>query len=99
MGYPLPCGFCNMMAQDENIDGDCFEEQGWVKDGKMVIHFPDCPARPGAYPRVLARKETALALEQSKAALDIAVQSIELQAKPRGPFELLGKVISDLLGI
>lgn len=46
MGYPLPCNGCNMIAQDENIAYECFERDGWLKDGKMVIHFPDCPFGP-----------------------------------------------------
>lgn len=93
MGYPLPCVGCNMIAQDENIAYEGFEKEGWVRDGKMVTHFPDCPFGPDAYPRVLARKA------ESKAALDLAKLSLELQAKPRGPFELLGKFICDLFGL
>lgn len=96
MGYPLPCVGCNMIAQDENIAYECFERDGWLKDGKMVIHFPDCPFGPDAYPRVSARRA---ARAESKAALDVAMMSIKLQAKPRGPFEILAKFICDLFGL
>jgi len=99
MGYPLPCVGCNMIAQDENIAAECFEEQGWVGGGKMLIHFPDCPFSPEAYPRVLARQgiET-LVLEQSTTALELVTKAFELHAKPRGLFETIGTFIYDLFG-
>lgn len=56
MGYPLPCVGCNMIAQDENIAYEGFEEDGWVQDGKMVVHFPNCPFAPNAYPRTTGRQ-------------------------------------------
>ena len=100
MGYPLPCSFCNMMAQDENINGDCFEEQDWVKDGKMVIHFPDCPARPGAYPRTIARRAARTDAEGWQQVATIWKRTAEiLRNRPRGPIAALGKLICDLLDI
>lgn len=56
MGYPLPCVGCNMIAQDENIAYEGFEEEGWIRNGKMIIHFPDCPFGPNAYARTTGRQ-------------------------------------------
>lgn len=45
--YPLPCGLCNMLAQDEGLSLFEAEKIGFlfIKDGELIqqYHLPGCP--------------------------------------------------------
>lgn len=49
ISYPIPCTFCNRIAQDEMIEAEILNEDNFfsLENGKLIQirHFSSCPKR------------------------------------------------------